>query len=115
MIYFNYRFWRVVALLSLLICSGHSLAASMPQAVDVTTASHRMGLNESMVWCQADPAATPSSVLAGGCRWQSMASRDVLGGAWDSVTWMRLALVNSSTMSVERWIKLGHSRTAERS
>ena len=115
MIYFNYRFWRVVALLSLLICSGHSLAASMPQAVDVTTASHRMGLNESMVWCQADPTATPSSVLAGGCRWQSMASRDVLGGAWDSVTWMRLALVNSSTMSVERWIKLGHSRTAERS
>jgi len=115
MIHFNHHFWGVFASLLLLTGSGPSLAGPMPQAVDVATAGHRISLNESMVWCRADPVATPSTVLGGRCRWQSMSPRDVLGGAWDGVIWMRLALVNSSTTSVERWIKLGHSRTAERS
>jgi signal transduction histidine kinase/CheY-like chemotaxis protein len=115
MICFNYHFWRVFTLLLLLAGGGQSWAASMPQAVDVAAAAHRLSLNESMVWCRADPDVTPSTESAGRCRWQSMSPQDVLGGAWDGVFWMRVVLTNSSTTSVERWIKLGHSRTAERS
>lgn len=115
MISFLYDYWRLALLLSLFVSSGHAWAASLPQAIDVANAPHRLSLNESMIWCEADPVATPAAVLAGKCRWQSMSSRDVVGGAWDGVFWMRLALVNSSTTPVERWIKIGHSRTAERS
>ncbi len=115
MISFTQRYWRLLLLLSLLVGSGHSWAASMPPAVDVATAPHRTSLNASMSWCRPDPAATTAAVLAGRCQWRPMSSRDVVGGAWDGVVWLRLALANSSTTSLERWIKLGHSRTAERS
>jgi hypothetical protein len=49
MICFNYHFWRVFTLLLLLAGGGQSWAASMPQAVDVAAAAHRLSLNESMV------------------------------------------------------------------
>ncbi len=115
MTYFNYDFRRVFALLLLLMGSGRELAAAIPQAVDIATAAHRMSLNESMVWCRANAVATPSSVVAGRCRWQSMSPADALRGALDEVVWMRLSLINTSTAPVERWIKIGHSRTSERS
>lgn len=79
------RYWRLLLLLSLLVGSDDSVAASMPPAVDVATAPHRTSLNESMNWCRPDPAATTAAVLAGRCQWRPVSSRDVVGGAWDGV------------------------------
>lgn len=112
---FNHLLWRVSVVLLMLLSIGRVLAAPTPQALDAVAAAHRASLNESMLWCRADPLVTPSTALAGGCQWRPMSLADALGGAWNDVFWMRLALINPSTLPIERWIKIGHSRTAERS
>lgn len=112
---FNHLLWRVSVVLLMLLSIGRVLAAPTPQALDAVAAAHRASLNGSMLWCRADSLVTPSTALAGGCQWRPMSLADALGGAWNDVFWMRLALINPSTMPIERWIKIGHSRTAERS
>lgn len=114
MINFNHGFRCLLLLLAGIACGDRALAAPMPPAIDVVTAPHRTNINESMLWCEAKLDATPDQVLAGGCKWQPMYLRDTYAGVERSAFWMRIALRNSSSVPVSRWLKIGHSRTRER-
>ncbi|MGA0800237.1 MAG: 7TM-DISM domain-containing protein, partial [Steroidobacteraceae bacterium] len=111
MIKFHHHFWRLLLLAAWIGLGCCAFAAPMPLAVDVATTPHRTNINESMLWCEANLDATPDQVLAGGCQWQPMSLQDALRGVERSAFWMRVVLLNSSSASVSRWLKIGHSRT----
>ncbi len=114
MIKFHHHFWRLLLLAAWIGLGCCAFAAPMPLAVDVATTPHRTNINESMLWCEAKLDATPDQVLSGGCQWQPMSQQDTYGGVERSAFWMRIALRNSSSAPVSRWLKIGHSRTRER-
>ena len=107
----------------MLICAwlgGEVFAASTgstaitPRTLDVATLTHGTSLSESMIWCRTEPSVSLSELLSRGCDWQPLTLSDLLGRVDTGAYWMRIRLDNRSTVSVERWITLGHTRINHR-
>lgn len=109
------RFRLFVVLLLSVLSGGQLVASSFVPGVDVASLPHRSNLNNQMLWCRSETTSTPNEVLAGACEWQPMSAEDVVGGDPERAAWMRITLLNRSAVPVDRWIKLGYSRTSERS
>lgn len=115
MISFIRQFGFAFLLLSHLLGGDDLLASPMPPITEVASVSHRELLNDRMLWCRADKALTPDDVLAGGCPWKVMSAEDSVATVDKAVFWLRMTLRNDSEVTVTRWLKVGHSRTRERS
>lgn len=67
-----------------------------------------------MIWCRTEPSVSLSELLSRGCDWQPLTLSDLIGRVDTGAYWMRIRLDNRSTVSVERWITLGHTRINHR-
>ena len=67
-----------------------------------------------MIWCRTELSVSLSELLSRGCDWQPLTLSDLLGRVDTGAYWMRIRLDNRSTVAVERWITLGHTRINHR-
>ena len=80
-------------------------------ALDVL-AGGQQSADSMMTWCATPVGATVESVSSGACLLQPLSGHDLTPGFDRRAFWLKLHLSNTGPLSVERWITVGHPRTA---